>query len=158
MKRTEDMGTWRAAALFFVVVCSYLALLAGVLLLAASLLGGAHWALAIPVFGVAAIGCTVGFWFGLRRAARTSRPTVEKWLRILVPLVVAPFAILLMIGAFARGDVFSLVLGAYMALVLLDIVTNIVLRFTIHRELSAALIIGRLVRAVWRKATENVGV
>jgi hypothetical protein len=157
MDRTEDMGTWRAAAFFFIVIWTYLALLAGVLLLVSARLVGVHWALAIPIFGVTAIGFTAVFWFGLKQLVRVSRPPSEKWLRVLAPLLI-PYLAWMMVIAFRFGGVFGLVFGALVSLPLIDLVTNVVFRLTLHRELSATLIIGRLVRAVWRKATEKVGV
>ncbi len=157
MNRTEDMDTWRAFAFFFVVVMTYLALLAGVLLLVSSVLSGVHWALAIPVFGVTAIGFTAVFWLGLKQIAH-SRPPSEKRLRVLTFILVPPVATFMMINGFASGGVYGLVFGTFAALILMDVVTGVVFRLTLHRDLSATLIIGRLVRAVWRKATEKVGV
>ena len=113
--------------------------------------------MAIPAFGVTAIGFTVGFWLGLKQLVRISRPPSEKWLRVLTPLLI-PFVAYVMVIAFRFGGVFGLVFGAFVSLTLIDLVTSVVFRLTLHRDLSATLIIGRLVRAVWRKATENVGV
>lgn len=158
MDRMETMGTWQAAAFYLIAGLTYLASLAGAMLLMAVVLSGVHWALAVPVFGVTATSFTVGFWFGLRQLGRISRPTSEKWLRILGPLLVPPAAAWVMISALIRGSVLDLALAAFMAFALLDVVSYVVLRLTLHRDLSATLIIGRLVRAALRRAAEKISV